>query len=131
MSSRQLRISLLYLLMLVLPLQVMAAAVMPLCMTSPAHTEHAAGQESQDDHAHGHSIHAATSAEHQPQDHAAEGSHAGCSICASSCHSCGALSSLSLTIPLMPRAETAPGTYQSFNGHIADIPRRPPRTVSL
>ncbi len=127
MSSRQLRISFLYVLMLLLPLQVMAAAAMPLCMSGQALTE----QEPKDDRSHSHTLHAGVANEHQPHDHAAEDSHAGCSICASSCHTCGALSSLGLTIRLIPEAETAAGSYQSFNGYIADIPRRPPRITSL
>lgn len=129
MWLRRLPKSLFYLLMLVLPLQVVAAGMDASSCT--AHVEQVMSQQSVNGHDHGHASEPAGSTEHEPDANAGDGAYAGCPICTSNCHTSGALSSLSPRIPLVPEASIDTVTYQSLNGYIADTPRRPPRNVTL
>lgn len=129
MFLRRLRTSLLCLLMLVLPAQALAGALIPLCLAALAHGEQILVEEHRNYQ--GHAPHSAKALEQDGEHLGVNGSHVGCPLCASSCHTSGAVSSLSLNIPFVPQVELALKAYVSFDGYIADIPRRPPRQVTL
>ena len=124
MPSGRLRSMLLLLLVLVLPAQALATALVPACGApmSAGHDQH------------GHMDHSSHHADHHgkgmlPEQASGESSaHVPCPFCAGTCHAAGALTSMNVTARfVLPDAGPPQLLYVSFHGFVADIPRRPPR----
>jgi hypothetical protein len=115
---------LLLLLMLVLPAQALATALVPGCLASMP-----AGHDQYDymDHSSAHGDHHGTSML-ADRDSVQDSGHLPCPFCSGTCHAAGALTSMNANARLvLPDAGPPPLFYVSFHGFVADIPKRPPR----
>ncbi|MFD1698206.1 hypothetical protein ACFSB1_02585 [Halopseudomonas phragmitis] len=126
MPLPQTRTIMLWLLMLLLPTQALANALLPLCLASQAHEQSLDRADHAAAHAAGHGMHSGHDADDAPP-----ALHLDCPLCAGSCHATGALTSPSeLGVSLSPAAPAAL-LYSYFAGHVGDTPRRPPRNHLL